>query len=148
MLVKNQTYRPNIETVIKRFEHVYALLEGGTGAMIHKQDFDLQYDNKIYIESYFESSIENCEEMISNDDNTWDNTYHKNLLFNGIKLIPEILKLTKDIYIAQYDYIEDPNFYYSNINNTSNMTNTNQNNTENNAVINTETNNNTNTNTC
>ena len=119
MLVKNQTYRPNIETVIKRFEHVYALLEGGTGAMIHKQDFDLQYDNKIYIESYFESSIENCEDMISNDDNTWDNTYNKNLLFNGIKLIPEILKLTKDIYIAQYDYIEDPNFYYSNINNTN-----------------------------
>jgi len=122
MLVKNQTYRPNIETVIKRFEHVYALLEGGTGAMIHKHDFDLQYDNKIYIESYFESSIENCEDMISNDDNTWDNTYNKNLLFNGIKLIPEILKLTKDIYIAQYDYIEDPNFYYSNINN-SNISN-------------------------
>ena len=121
MLVKNQTYRPNIDTVIKRFEHVYALLEGGTGAMIHKQDFDvLQYDNKIYNESYFESSIENCEDMINNDDNAWDNTFNKNLLFNGIKLIPEILKLTKDIYIAQYDYIEDPSFYHSNINNSNN----------------------------
>ena len=123
MLVKNQTYRPNIDTVIKRFEHVYALLEGGTGAMIHKQDFDvLQYDNKIYNEAYFETSIENCEDIISNDDNTWDNSYNKNLLFNGIKLIPEILKLTKDIYIAQYDYIEDPSFYYSSMNN-SNSTN-------------------------
>ena len=120
MLVKNQTYRPNIDTVIKRFEHVYALLEGGTGAMIHKQDFNLlQYDNKIYNESYFESSIENCEDMISNDDNTWDNSYNKDLLFNGNKLIPEILKLTKDIYIAQYDYIEDPSFYYSSINNSN-----------------------------
>ena len=121
MLVKNQTYRPNIDTVIKRFEHVYALLEGGTGAMIHKQDFDvLQYDNKIYNESYFESSIENCEDMINNEDNAWDNTFNKNLLFNGIKLIPEILKLTKDIYIAQYDYIEDPSFYHSSINNCNN----------------------------
>ena len=70
MLVKNQTYRPNIDTVIKRFEHVYALLEGGTGAMIQKRDFDmLQYDNKIYNESYFENSIENCEDMINNEDN-------------------------------------------------------------------------------
>ena len=117
MLVKNQNYRPNIDTVIKRFEHVYALLEGGTGAMIHKQDLNfLQYDNKIYNESYFESSIENCEDMISNDDNTWDNSYDANLLFCNIKLIPEILKLTKDIYIAQYDYIEDSSFYFSNNN--------------------------------
>ena len=123
MLVKNQNYRPNIDTVIKRFEHVYALLEGGTGAMIHKQDFNfLQYDNKIYNESYFESSIENCEEMISNEDNSWDNSYDTNLLFCNIKLIPEILKLTKDIYIAQYDYIEDSSFYYSNNNiNSSNI---------------------------
>ena len=148
MLVKNQTYRPNIDTVIKRFEHVYALLEGGTGAMLQKRDFDmLQFDNKIYNESYFEASIENCEDMINNEDNTWDNSYDKNLLFNNIKIIPEILKLTKDIYIAQYDYIEDPYFYYSNINNNnSNMTNTNNNNIESNIVINTETNNNTNTN--
>ena len=123
MLVKNQNYRPNIDTVIKRFEHVYALLEGGTGAMIHKQDFNLlQYDNKIYNESYFETSIENCEDMINNDDNTWDNSHNKNLLFSGIKLIPEVLKLTKDIYIAQYDYIEETSFYYSNLNN-SNMPN-------------------------
>ena len=120
MLVKNQNYRPNIDTIIKRFDHVYALLDGGTGAMIHKQDFNLlQYDNKIYNESYFESSIENCEDMISNDDNTWDNSYNKNLLFNGIKLIPEILKLTKDIYVAQYDYIEETSFYYSNLNNSN-----------------------------
>ena len=97
------------------------MLEGGTGAMIHKQDFDvLQYDNKIYNESYFESSIENCEDMINNEDNAWDNTFNKNLLFNGIKLIPEILKLTKDIYIAQYDYIEDPSFYHSSITNCNN----------------------------
>ena len=117
MLVKNQTYRPNIDTVIKRFEHVYALLEGGTGAMLQKRDFDiLQYDNKIYNESYFESSIENCEDMINNEDNAWDNSYKKESLFNGIKLIPEILKLTKDIYIAQYDFIEDSYFYHSNTN--------------------------------
>ena len=129
MLVKNQTYRPNIDTVIKRFEHVYALLEGGTGAMIHKKDFDLlQYDNKIYNESYFEDSIEKCEDMIDNEDNSWDNTYDKNLLFNNIKLIPELLKLTKDIFIAQYDYIEDPVSYYSNINNNSNNNNLNYNN--------------------
>ena len=148
MLVKNQTYRPNIDTVIKRFEHVYALLEGGTGAMLQKRDFDmLQFDNKIYNESYFEASIENCEDMINNEDNTWDNSYDKNLLFNNIKIIPEILKLTKDIFITQYDYIEDPYFYYSNINNNSNITNTNHNNTESNAVFNTETNNNTNANT-
>ena len=147
MLVKNQTYRPNIDTVIKRFEHVYALLEGGTGAMIQKRDFDmLQYDNKIYNESYFENSIENCEDMINNEDNNWDNSYNKNLLFNNIKLIPEILKLTKDIFIAQYDFIEDPYFYYSNINNNNaNSSNNNQNNTENNVIINTETNNNQNT---
>ena len=146
MLVKNQTYRPNIDTVIKRFEHVYALLEGGTGAMLQKRDFDmLQYDNKIYNESYFEASIENCEDMINNEDNAWDNSYNSNLLFNNIKLIPEIIKLTKDIYIAQYDFIEDPYSYYSNISNNSNMTNGNQNNTENNVVINTDTNNNINT---
>ena len=58
--------------------------------------------------------------MINNYDNAWDNTFNKNLLFNGIKLIPEILKLTKDIYIAQYDYIEDPSFYHSSINNCNN----------------------------
>ena len=149
MLVKNQTYRPNIDTVIKRFEHVYALLEGGTGAMLQKRDFDmLQFDNKIYSESYFESSIENCEDMINNEDNIWDNSYDKNLLFNNIKLIPEILKLTKDIYIAQYDFIEDPYFYYSNINNNSNTINPNHNNTENNVVVNTDTNYNTNTINC
>ena len=147
MLVKNQTYRPNIDTLIKRFEHVYALLEGGTGAMIQKRDFDmLQYDNKIYNESYFETSIENCEDMINNEDNTWNNSYNSNLLFNNIKLIPEILKLTKDIYIAQYDFIEDPNVYYSNINTNTNsnltVNNSNINTTENNLVINTDTNNN------
>ena len=138
MLVKNQTYRPNIDTVIKRFEHVYALLEGGTGAMLQKRDFDiLQYDNKIYNESYFESSIENCEDMINNEDNAWDNSYKKESLFNGIKLIPEILKLTKDIYIAQYDFIEDSYFYHSNTNNINN----NQNITTNSNAINTENNN-------
>ena len=142
MLVKNQTYRPNIDTVIKRFEHVYALLEGGTGAMIQKRDFDmLQYDNKIYNESYFENSIENCEDMINNEDNAWDNTYNKNLLFNNIKLIPEILKLTNDIYIAQYDFVEPQNFYYSNINSNSNISHNNSNNVENNLIINTDTNN-------
>ena len=143
MLVKNQTYRPNIDTVIKRFEHVYALLEGGTGAMIQKRDFDmLQYDNKIYNESYFENSIENCEDMINNEDNAWNNTFNKNLLFNNIKLIPEILKLTNDIYIAQYDFIEPPSFYYSNINPNTNSNianNNNINNPENNLVINTDT---------
>ena len=143
MLVKNQTYRPNIDTVIKRFEHVYALLEGGTGAMIQKRDFDmLQYDNKIYNESYFENSIENCEDMINNEDNAWNNTFNKNLLFNNIKLIPEILKLTNDIYIAQYDFIEPPSFYYSNINSNANSNianNNNINNPENNLVINTDT---------
>ena len=142
MLVKNQTYRPNIDTVIKRFEHVYALLEGGTGAMIQKRDFDmLQYDNKIYNESYFENSIENCEDMINNEDNAWDNTYNKDLLFNNIKLIPEILKLTNDIYIAQYDFVEPQNFYYSNINSNSNISHNNSNNIENNLIINTDTNN-------
>ena len=142
MLVKNQTYRPNIDTVIKRFEHVYALLEGGTGAMIQKRDFDmLQYDNKIYNESYFENSIENCEDMINNEDNEWDNTYNKDLLFNNIKLIPEILKLTNDIYIAQYDFVEPQNFYYSNINSNSNISHNNSNNVENNLIINTDTNN-------
>ena len=120
MLIKNQTYRPNIDTVIKRFEHVYALLEGGTGVMIPKQDLDiLQYNNKIYNESYFEASIENCDDMITNEDNSWDNSFDKNLLFNNIKLIPEILKLTKDIFIAQYDYIEET--YCSNMNNISNQ---------------------------
>ena len=83
--------------------------------------------------------------MINNEDNAWDNSYNSNLLFNNIKLIPEIIKLTKDIYIAQYDFIEDPYSYYSNISNNSNMTNGNQNNTENNVVINTDTNNNINT---
>ena len=143
MLVKNQTYRPNIDTVIKRFEHVYALLEGGTGAMIQKRDFDmLQYDNKIYNESFFEASIENCEDMINNEDNTWDNSYDKNLLFNNIKLIPEILKLTKDIYIAQYDFIEDPYSYYSNMtNNNSSNSNNNQKGIESNVAIHNETNN-------
>ena len=142
MLVKNQTYRPNIDTVIKRFEHVYALLEGGTGAMIQKRDFDmLQYDNKIYNESYFENSIENCEDMINNEDNAWDNTYNKDLLFNNIKLIPEILKLTNDIYIAQYDFVEPQNFYYSNIIPNSNISHNNSNNIENNLIINTDTNN-------
>ena len=51
----------------------------------------------------------------------------------------------KDIFIAQYDFIEDPYFYYSNINNNANSSNNNQNNTENNVIINTETNNNQNT---
>jgi len=32
----------------------------------------LQYDNKIYNESYFENSIENCEDMINNEDNAWN----------------------------------------------------------------------------
>ena len=47
MLIKEQNYRPNIETVIKRFEHVYALLVGGTGTYI-KSNFTDNDLSKVY----------------------------------------------------------------------------------------------------
>ena len=47
MLIKEQNYRPNIETVIKRFEHVYALFVGGTGTYI-KSNFTDNDLSKVY----------------------------------------------------------------------------------------------------
>ena len=107
MLIKEQNYRPNIETVIKRFEHVYALLVGGTGTYI-KNNFNDSDLNKVYFsdENFFSNCIENCEDMIFNVDNSWDNSFNKEDLFKGIKSIPEIIMLTKDIFLCEYDYIE------------------------------------------
>ena len=106
MLIKEQNYRPNIDNVIKRFEHVYALLVGGTGTMIKQNSIDnLEYASKRYNDNYFENCIENCEDMINNNDNSWDNSFTKEEMFKGIKSIPEIIMLTKDIYMCEYDYL-------------------------------------------
>ena len=40
MLIKEQNYRPNIETVIKRFEHVYTLLDEDIGTYIKNNFID------------------------------------------------------------------------------------------------------------
>jgi hypothetical protein len=48
-----------MEIVIKRFEHIYALLEGDMGALIQNK---ISIYNMIYIQSYFESYIENIED--------------------------------------------------------------------------------------
>ena len=110
MLIKEQNYRPNIETVIKRFEHVYALLVGCTGIYI-KSNFTDNDLSKVYFsdENFFNNCIENCEDMIFNVDNSWDNSFNKEDLFKGIKSIPEIIMLTKDIFLCEYDYIEKYN---------------------------------------
>ena len=108
LLDKNQSFRPNIDTAIERFEHVYALLVGGAGTLLHKNSVDnLEFASKRYNENYFEMCIDNCENMINNIDNIWNNEYSKEELFTGIKSIPEIFVLTSDIYCAQYDYIEN-----------------------------------------
>ena len=40
MLIKEQNYHPNIETVIKRFEHVYTLLDEDIGTYIKNNFID------------------------------------------------------------------------------------------------------------
>ena len=72
----------------------------------------------------FNNCIENFEDMIFNVDNSWDNSFNKEDLFKGIKSIPEIIMLTKDIFLCEYDYIEkynnwnfNNNVMYSSINN-------------------------------
>ena len=112
MLVKDQNYRPNIEAVIRRFEHVYALLVGGTGLMVPQTDLldNGEYASKRYNDAYFESCIDTCEHMINNTEYIWNNNNNilsREALFTGVKSIPEIFALTNDIYCAQYDYIED-----------------------------------------
>ena len=72
--------------------------------------------NKVYFsDNFFSNYIENCE----------DNSFNKEDLFKGIKSIPEIIMLTKDIFLCEYDYIEifnngnfNNNDMYSSINNT------------------------------
>ena len=132
MLIKEQNYRPNIDNVIKRFEHVYALLVGGTGTMIKQNSIDnLEYASKRYNDNYFENCIENCEDMINNNDNSWDNSFTKEEMFKGIKSIPEIIMLTKDIYMCEYDYFESfNNNINGNNNNCGNNCNINNNNSE------------------
>lgn len=108
MLIKDQNYRPNIEAVIKRFEHVYALLVGGTGTLLPQNSIEnFEYASKRYNENYFEICIENCENMINNTDGAWNNSYTKEELFNEVKSMPELFMLTNDVYCAQYDYIEN-----------------------------------------
>ena len=120
MLIKEQNYRPNIETVIKRFEHVYALLVGGTGSLI-KNTFNDNDLNKGYFsdDNFFFKCIENCEDMIFNVDNSWDNSFNKEDLFKGVKSIPEVIMLFKDIFICEFDYIEK--FNNGNYNNNNGM---------------------------
>lgn len=107
MLVKDQNYRPNVETILKRFEHVHALLVsyagGGTSNNI------LTSLSKRFNVSNVENSIEILSEMISNqpEEKSSNETGSIQTKLPKLNWIPSLIKITEEIYLSDYSYCEN-----------------------------------------
>jgi hypothetical protein len=98
LLVKDQNYRPNIDTIIKRFEHVHALLVGGNQQSNVLNNISKRFNINI------DSALETLNELMSGNMNANQNISIKNV---KLKNIPAIIKITEDIYLSDYLYVEN-----------------------------------------
>jgi serine/threonine protein kinase len=110
MLVKDQNYRPNVETIMKRFEHVHALLVSCGGGVTSNNV--LTSLSKRFNVNYVENSIENLSEMILNqfeEKSEFETGIRSNLqpTMPKLKWIPSLIKITEEIYLADYTYTEN-----------------------------------------
>jgi serine/threonine protein kinase len=99
MLVRDQTYRPNIEAVMKRFEHVHALLANiGSGSNSNTMHLTKRFNQNI------DQCLETCMELLAN--NT-DNLMVNKATSEKIRFVPSILKISEDMYLCDFNYAEN-----------------------------------------
>jgi serine/threonine protein kinase len=93
MLVKDQNYRPNIDSVIKRFEHVHALLVNS-----NPNPNILNYYQRYHMN--IESSLEVCTELLISD-------LISKPAEMKLKYMPSLMKISEDIYLCDFNYAEN-----------------------------------------
>lgn len=100
MLVRDQNYRPNVDSILKRFEHVHALLVN-VGS-VHSSHHMIGTYRKLNINT--EQALEVCNDML-----TSTNYYltASNEPVSKIKTLPSLIKITEDIYLAEFNYAEN-----------------------------------------
>jgi serine/threonine protein kinase len=99
VLVKDQNYRPNIEAVMKRFEHVHALC-----ATNHSNNMRNTNISKRMYQGSLENSLEVCVGLLMDQVNQYsveDSTIIKN------KHTPGLMKITEEMYICELSYAEN-----------------------------------------
>jgi serine/threonine protein kinase len=102
MLVKDQNHRPNIETIMNRFEHVHALLVNIGGTVNASQNLL----TKRSFGGNIENSLEICESLISYNKNS-PNYLLKSDYNHKLKWIPQMMKLTAEIFLADISWGEN-----------------------------------------
>jgi serine/threonine protein kinase len=98
MLVTDQTYRPNIEAIIKRFDHVHALLANiSSGSNSNTMHLSKRFNHNI------DQCLDICTELLVN---SVDNNI-ANKSADRIKYMPSILKISEDMYLCDYHFAEN-----------------------------------------
>lgn len=97
MLVKDQSYRPNIISLIERFDHVHALL------VTQSKNFHINpsYRNNLTSTINVNNILDTCNDMVNLSLN-----YNISDTKEGIKSLPSLIKITEDIYLAEYNFCE------------------------------------------
>ena len=109
MLVKDSQSRPNIKTILSRYDHVHALLVSLGNPYSSKYLNSLSKRANLNIESCFEvcinmmGNISNSNEEINVQE---DYDSFGNMNYN-MQYIPNLIKITEDIYVCDVNFAEN-----------------------------------------